>query len=240
MSKQTHFLMTGVSSGLGHGMAQAALERGDFLYAMNRSKPEAFEGRESFRFVAADVAEFETLPGKLATLLGERSSLDCVVLNAGMLNELKDMAETSLDEIKRVMDVNVWANKVLLDALFAGGVAVKQVVVISSGAAVSGARGWNAYALSKATLNMLVKLYAAEQPEVHFTALAPGLVDTAMQDEICGRAEYERFPIVQRLKSARGTDSMPDADTAGKHMLEVFPRLLDYDSGSFVDVRKMD
>ena len=54
--------------------------------------------------------------------------------------------------------------------------------------------GWNGYALSKAALNMMMKLYAAERPGTDFSALAPGLVDTAMQEAMRQQPADPLFP----------------------------------------------
>ena len=87
---------------------------------------------------------------------------------------------------------------------------IDQVIAISSGASQSGSRGWNGYSLSKAALNMLVKLYAGERPETHFTSLAPGLIDTAMQDYLTNLPEDSRYAPLEVLKAAKGTPKMPD------------------------------
>jgi NAD(P)-dependent dehydrogenase (short-subunit alcohol dehydrogenase family) len=137
------------------------------------------------------------------------------------------------------MEVNLWSNKWILDCLFKDGPTVKQVVAISSGASVSGSRGWNGYSLSKAALNMMVKLYAGEILDTHFCSFAPGLIDTSMQAYISGLPDDERFSTVGRLKLARGTEEMPDPDKAAEMLTEAFPKLMDFPSGSFVDVRKL-
>jgi NAD(P)-dependent dehydrogenase (short-subunit alcohol dehydrogenase family) len=135
--------------------------------------------------------------------------------------------------------VNLWANKPVLDAVFAGGREVAQVVGISSGAAASGARGWNAYAISKAALNMMMRLYAAERPGTHFSALAPGLVDTAMQEQMRGLPADPRFPTVDRLKRAAGTADMPDPDTLAPRLLAGMDRVRELKSGDFHDLRAL-
>jgi NAD(P)-dependent dehydrogenase (short-subunit alcohol dehydrogenase family) len=116
---------------------------------------------------------------------------------------------------------------------------VDQVVAVSSGAAVSGARGWNAYSLSKAALNMMMKLYAAERPLTHFSALAPGLVDTDMQKAMRALPADARFPTVDRLKKAAGTADMPDPATAALRVMEAVPRLRALKSGEFQDIRAL-
>ncbi len=40
----------------------------------------------------------------------------------------------------------------------------------------------------------------------HFCALAPGLIDTAMQDYLCGLDASERFPSLARIQAARGPE----------------------------------
>ena len=132
------------------------------------------------------------------------------------------------------MEVNVWANKELIDTLSAYAT-VKQIVGISSGAAVNGSKGWGAYSLSKSGLNMLLSVYAKELPEIHFTALAPGVIHTPMVQHIIDKVDDKLFPSAKKLKL--GNIQTPQA--AAKHLIATFPKLLNYESGSFLDVRTM-
>lgn len=235
-----NLLITGASSGIGLGLARAALGEGERVFALQR-RPSPLAGQPGFAEALHDVTHHDDTPQVLRRLLDGVTSLDLVVLNAGVLGEIRDLADTPLADIQRVMEVNTWANKVLLDALFDLDVRVAQIVGISSGAAVSGSRGWGAYALSKATFLMLLKLYAAERPRTHFCSLAPGLVDTAMQDVLCakGEAEVQRFPSLSRLQAARGTESMPTPDAVARRLLAAMERVKQQPSGSFVDLRTM-
>jgi benzil reductase ((S)-benzoin forming) len=229
--------ITGISAGLGRGIAEAALAAGASVWGCSRRKPEGLAGPVAF--CPIDLSEAEAGRASLRTWLKTVDHFDRVILNAGVLPPMADLVETSLESLREVMEVNVWANKWVLDVLFEKGRTVDQVVAISSGAAVSGHRGWGGYGISKAALNMLVKLYAAEQPTTHFTALAPGLVDTGMQDALFATPSDPRFPTLDRLKAAKGTEAMPDGRTAGRRCWEAFPRLREEASGAFVDLRKM-
>jgi NAD(P)-dependent dehydrogenase (short-subunit alcohol dehydrogenase family) len=232
-------LLTGVSSGIGLGLLRACLAQGDQVFGLGRRPPPDAAGLPNLRFTSCDLADASAIPAALDALLLGVHRVDLVILNAGILTPIADMAETSLETLKGAMDVNLWANKVLLDALFASGKEAGQVVAISSGAAVSGARGWNGYALSKAALNMLVRLYAAERPETHFSALAPGLVDTAMQEAMRKRPVDPRFPTVERLKQAQGTADMPGPEAAAPRLLAAMERLRSLKSGDFHDLRSL-
>jgi NAD(P)-dependent dehydrogenase (short-subunit alcohol dehydrogenase family) len=236
-----NILITGCSTGLGFGLASHYLEEGHKVFGTSRNPNDALMKNDSFSYLSQDLSDFEHLKKSIPEFLSSTKSLDLVILNAGILNEVKDLKVTTIEEIRRVMDVNVWANKVLIDILFESLENVDQLVAISSGAAVSGSRGWNAYALSKATLNMLIDLYSKENATCHFCALAPGLIETGMQDYINDLPDsYQaKFPLVNKLKQARGTEKMPKPKDAAKIVSKSITRALKHPSGSFLDVREM-
>ena len=237
--KQNVFI-TGTSAGLGYALSKHYLETGWGVYGISRSMNEDLKRYADFHFLVQDVCRFRETETNLISFLNDLKSIDLVILNAGMLGEIKDIKDTSLKEIHRVMEVNVWANKVIIDTLFGAGKEIKQLIAVSSGASVSGARGWNAYSLSKATLNMLISLYAKEYPDTHFTALAPGLVDTAMQEYIFSLEEDERFPVVHRLQQTKRTKQMPTPEEAAASFARAAGQMVkNYESGSYLDVRKL-
>ena len=227
--------ITGTSSGLGHGLAEYLLQKGWSVYGCSRRGCDLAGVHDRH----IDLTDATAMSAGLADLLAGVEALDLVVLNAGVLGEIRDLVPTPLDDLKQVMEVNVWANKRVMDWLHAWHGAVDQVVMISSGAAVLGNRGWSGYALSKATLNMLAKLYAHEFEQSHITALAPGIIDTAMMDHLCEEADAQAFPAIERLRQARGTVAMPGPLDAAARVVSVLPGLRERPSGSFVDIREI-
>lgn len=221
------------------GLAEECLRRGHEVWAIGRHCPPPLS--DSVRFVSRDLGVLDDVPGGVRELVDLGQRFDLVVLNAGVLAAIRDLSQTPLEDVQRSMNLNVWANKLLLDALFERAAEVRQVIGISSGAAVSGNRGWNAYALSKATFRMLLQLYAAERAETHFCSFAPGLVDTGMQDYLCGLSveAIAKYPTVARIQSRRGTPDMPTPAELAPRLLEAFVQVLGTPSGGFVDIRKM-
>ena len=240
MSKLQTVLITGASAGIGLALAHAWLERGVRVLALQR-RPSPLFGRPNFSEVRADLADLEALPERVRELVQGISELDRVVLNAAIAAPLRDLGDTPLAELRQLMDVNTWANKLLLDTLYASGARLHQVIGISSGAAVRGSRGWNGYALSKAAFAMLIQLYAAERPETHFCSLMPGIVQTQMQDDLCalGPEQRRQFPAVERLIAARGTPDMPLPELAARALLEAFDLARQEPSGALLDLRKL-
>ena len=127
----------------------------------------------------------------------------------------------------------------IIDWLIKNRIAVNQLILISSGASINGNRGWGAYSISKASINMMAKLYAHEMPDTHITAYAPGLVHTQMQDYLCQQVDVNKFPSIQNLVNAYHTPDMPDIDNAAQQIAQSFSACTAYDSGSFVDIRQL-
>lgn len=234
-----HIFITGVSSGIGHALSLELLRRGEMVYGVSRRSPADLLEQPNFRHAVVDLTDHKTAAEGVKQLLADVHHLHLAILNAGILASFGDMAETSLDELRQVMEVNVWANKTVIDALFDGDREVEQIVTISSGASVNGNRGWNGYSVSKAALNMLTMLYAQEREATHFCALAPGIVDTFMQQQVADEPEDERFPALARLRAKRGYDEMPSPEQAAANLLDQIERLPQLvESGDFADVRK--
>jgi NAD(P)-dependent dehydrogenase (short-subunit alcohol dehydrogenase family) len=228
-----NILITGIGSGLGEALAKEYLSKGDNVYAIGRTFPKELDHDPHFFFFPFDLSQTFMIQASIKEFI-YKHSFDLVILNAGILGEIKTLTETEVTEIKEVMELNVWANKELIDLLSIHAY-VKQIVGISSGAAVNGSKGWGAYSLSKSALNMLLNVYAKELPEIHFTSLAPGVIDTPMVQQIIHYVDDTEFPSAKRLKEG----SIQTPKEAARLLVSTFDTLLNYESGSFLDVRTM-
>ena len=232
-------MITGIHTGLGHAAAARCLEAGDQVLGLSRNAPDDLAGHQRLRFISHDLRQLSEIPAAVATLLEGVERLDLAILNAGVLGELKDLADTSLEELRAVMDVNLWANKVLLDVLLDGSREVSQVVAISSGAAFNGSGGWGAYSISKSALNLLIRVAAHEHPGTHMTAMAPGIVHTALIDSILDQPDDPRYEAHRRIKAASAEGRIMTTDQAAELLLEKAGEARQHPTGSFLDVRKM-
>ena len=231
--------ITGTSSGIGHGLAGEYIDRGHNIWGISRRKSDVLSGKKNYRHLHLDLTHHDKVKKLIPKFIKQQSSLDLVVLNAGILGDIKLMHEIGIDGMKLVMEINVWSNKVLLDTLFKCGVKIKQVIGMSSKASLRSTPGWGPYSMSKAGLNMLMNIYAKEYPETHFSAFAPGLVDSEIQEYIYSIEDTDKYPTTKRLQDVRFTDLMPDPATAASMLIEGFEKALLYESGSYVDVREM-
>jgi len=229
-----NILITGIGSGLGEALAKEYLAQGYQVYAIGRHFAGVLDSHPHFFFYPYDLSKTFMLQDTIKNFVKDHA-FETVILNAGILGEIKTLDHTDLNEVKEVMELNVWANKELIDTL-ARHAKVKQIVGISSGAAVNGSKGWGSYSLSKAALNMLLKVYAKELPDIHFTSLAPGVIKTPMAEHIIQDVDEVQFPSAGKLKS--GVIQTPQE--AARLLIATFPKLLKHQSGSFLDVRTME
>ncbi|MFK5971055.1 MAG: SDR family NAD(P)-dependent oxidoreductase [Candidatus Marithrix sp.] len=230
-------LITGVSSGIGQGLLNYYLANGHEVYGISRRI--VTNSSANFHFSSLDLSKIDLISPTIIQLLNGIDSLDLVILNAGSLTPFGDIKTTSLEILNENMQINVWVNKLIIDTLLSNINNVKQIVGISSSASQSGNRGWNGYALSKATLNMLMSLYSSEVSATHFSAIAPGLVDTDMQDYLDQLPTNDDYPVLQYLQEARGTVNMPVPDVAAPMLDKAFQHVLSLPSGQYLDVRNL-
>ena len=180
-------LITGASRGLGRALADRA-ER-PRLAAGHRRPRRPPAGRDRRRAAppgarqspfAGDVAD-PAHRAALAAAVGPR--LDLLVNNASDLgpSPLPRLADLPPEEFTRVLAVNTVAPL----ARAAGGApgargAGGRVVDISSDAAVEAYEGWGGYGASKAALDHLTAVLAAEHPDLRVYAVDPGDMATDM------------------------------------------------------------
>lgn len=235
-----NILITGTSSGIGYGLAKEYLNHGAIVWGISRREQDEFNNK-NYSHLCLDLTDHEKAVKKIPEFLKNVESFDLVVLNAGILGDIKLMHEIDIDSMKKVVEINVWSNKLLLDILmFDLGIKIKQVAGMSSKASIRSTPGWGPYSMSKAGLNMLINIYAKEYPDTHFSSFAPGLVDTEIQESIYQMKDTEKYPTLKKMHKARYTDVMPDAVNVAPKLIAGIEKALEYENGSFVDVRDME
>ncbi len=232
-------VITGTSSGIGEGLADFYCRRGYEVTGISRRGNAKLRKYENYDDNLLDLTDFDQSDGFFCEYFTNNKNIDLVILNSGILGRIDRFENQGILEIKELMNINVWANKIIIDLILRTKAKVKRVAAISSGAAKNGSAGWGPYSVSKAALNMLIKTYAAENPEIHFSAIAPGLVDTKMQEYISSLDTGDEFPAIARLQKARGTEAMPDPYKAAALLDRAFEKAVEFESGIFLDVREL-
>ena len=101
-------LITGVSSGLGKSLKDEYNNIGHNVYGISRNDV------DDCNHIELDLSYIPNVNQKLPVLLEDVTELDVVILNAGMLGEIKTFDEWGYGELLEIMNVNVWSNKYIL------------------------------------------------------------------------------------------------------------------------------
>ncbi|GAB2637301.1 SDR family NAD(P)-dependent oxidoreductase [Kribbella swartbergensis] len=163
--------------------------------------------------------------------------------NAGTVTPIGPADRVDGDEYTRAVLLNSAAPQVLgrafLDAS-AGLDCERHLVVLSSGAARTAYAGWSSYNAGKAAVEHWVRTVGAEQESrpngCRVVAVAPGVVDTAMQSEIRATDE-EDFPTVARFHELKNTGALSTPAEAAAGIWSLLTR--DVPNGACVDLRDL-
>ena len=188
-------LVTGASRGIGRAVALRFAQEGAHIIAVARTTGGLEElddeikasGNEGATLVPMDLTDFDAIDHLGAALYDRFGKLDVLVGNAGILGKLTPMHQTDAEVWKKTMDINLTANWRLLrsmDPLLRTSDAGRAIFV-SSTVGHDVRAFWSAYAVSKAALEMMVKIYAAENEKTPIRAnlINPGATRTAMRAE---------------------------------------------------------
>jgi NAD(P)-dependent dehydrogenase (short-subunit alcohol dehydrogenase family) len=178
-------ILTGASRGLGLALGRALVERGWRLVVDAR-------GTEALHAAWAGVPAVTPLAGNLADVAHRRAlvsaagdRIDLIVNNASVLgpSPRPALADYPLDELRRVYEINTVAPLALVQAALPRLSPGARILNVTSDAAVEPYEGWGGYGSSKAALEQLTAILAAEHPELRVYAVDPGDMRTQMDQE---------------------------------------------------------
>jgi NAD(P)-dependent dehydrogenase (short-subunit alcohol dehydrogenase family) len=181
-------IVTGVSRGLGLALARALAERGWRLVVDARGEDALAAVREELAqttevvAVAGDVAD-EAHRRELIAAAGP--DLNLLVNNASLLGPSPQppLADYPLDVLEHVYRVNVVAPLALVQLALPILRPGARILNVTSDAALEPYEGWGGYGSSKAALEQLTNVLAAEHPELRIYAVDPGDMNTQMHQE---------------------------------------------------------
>ena len=193
-------IITGASRGLGLALARALARRKWALVLDARGSVdlEAAE-RELGRLtevtaISGDVADPDH---RRALIAAAGEQIDALVNNASVLGPSPQprLSSYPLAELGRVYRVNALAPLALVQLALPRLVDGGRIINLTSDAAVEPYEGWGGYGSSKAALEQLTSILAAEHPELRVYAVDPGDMRTRMhQDAFPGEDISDRPP----------------------------------------------
>lgn len=230
-------LITGGSKGLGLALAISLVEDGWNLVVDGRDATVLDEAVRTLQAVskgqvvwgiAGDVADHAHRTA-LVEAVSELGQLDLLVNNASTLGPSPQplLADYPLEEFERVLTVNLVAPLSLLQATLPLLRAARGTVInVTSDAGVEGYAGWGGYGSSKAGLEQLSNVLAAEEADIHVYWFDPGDMRTEMHQAAFPGEDISDRPMPEAVVPAARrllTEAPPSGRYRASHLLEVTP-----------------
>lgn len=217
-------LVTGASRGIGYAMAVALAKAGAHILALARTTGGLEDLDDEIRSIGGsasliplDLTDQHAIEQLGPALAGRFPKLDILLANAAVLGELTPLTDISEKTWKTTLDINLTANwrllKTLDPLLRASGAA--RVAFMTSRVGGEIARPfWGGYAISKAGLEMMAKIYATEMKiaGVRVAIIDPGAMRTRMRAQAMPGEDPETLPEPSELAPLVYQAISPDYD----------------------------
>jgi NAD(P)-dependent dehydrogenase (short-subunit alcohol dehydrogenase family)/pimeloyl-ACP methyl ester carboxylesterase len=182
-------LVTGAGSGIGRATALSFAEGGATVLAVDIDPSAAARTAELVDLVggvghalSADVSDVEAMEHLAKTVAEDHGVVDVLVNNAG-IGLAGDFLDTTVEDWRRVLDVNLWG--VIHGCRLFGRQMVERgqgghIVNVASAAGIQPSKGLPAYSTSKAAVLMLSECLRADfaGAGIGVTAVCPGFINT--------------------------------------------------------------
>ena len=244
------FVITGASAGLGKAMALQAATYGAKVALLARRAEKLAAVADEIReaggealAVPTDISDANQVVQAFRTVHQKWHKIDVLVNNAGVINPIAPIHDFDENELDKLLKINVFGSFLAMrEALIIMRHQQDGTIVnITSGAAYKPYEGWGAYGSSKAAMNMMTRIAAAENAEknIHVFAIAPGVFASNMQDTI-RQTPAEKFPPLQKFIELHEKGYLSDPADVGSLIAQVglnaWPEL----NGKVLDIRDAD
>jgi NAD(P)-dependent dehydrogenase (short-subunit alcohol dehydrogenase family) len=220
-------LVTGGNGGIGIGMAEGLAQQGAtvIIWGTNADKNAAAVEKLRVhggivRSDVVDVSDEAAVKAGIADILGEFGRLDQAIANAGIGQSRRDMFEISLEDFRRLEDINVHGVFFTLREAarhmkerHANGDAGGSLVAVASTAAIHGAARNEHYGATKGAVVSMIRAMAVELGRYAITAnsICPGWIRSDMTAGAQGAPKFNE-KVISRVPVGGWGDG---ADFAG-------------------------
>jgi len=204
-------IITGGGRGIGRAIATRFAQEGARIAIASRHRDELDQVAVECRAAGAECTVHVTDVANrndVARFVEEAGPADVLVNCAGVYGPIGPLVENDLDEWERALRINLFGTLYACREVVPGMVQRGRgsIINLSGGGATAPLPNFSAYAVSKAAVARLTDTLAAELAGtgVRVNAIAPGLVDTNLQDAVLDAGE-RAGALFGRMRAVRST-----------------------------------
>lgn len=208
-------VVTGAGRGIGRAIALAFAREGARLILAARTERELTETATACHeaggkalAVVTDVSDWNQVQRLIATAIQEAGQVGILVNAAGVYGPIGPTADIDISAWTRAVEVNLFGSFYLCRALVPHFIQRQQgkIILLGGGGATAPLPNFSSYAASKAAVARLADTLAEELKafNVQVNVIAPGLVDTKLQDEVL-KAGSRAGALFDKIKQAHET-----------------------------------
>jgi benzil reductase ((S)-benzoin forming) len=208
-NKMKYYIITGISSGIGEALVKILLKQNN-TKVIGISKKNIFSN-EKYYHIFSDFSITEFIENIQFPEIEENDEV-FLINNAGVISEIKRIGNVETKSIINDFNVNAIAPLLLINKFikkYQNINSKKTILNISSGAGRHTIDAWTTYCASKSAMDMFSENIYVEQQfypeEMRFSiySVAPGVVDTPMQEKIRNSdennfSEKEKFVLLKK------------------------------------------
>jgi benzil reductase ((S)-benzoin forming) len=218
----TVFYITGTSRGIGKSIAEIVItEENHYVFGISRTQTII---HSNYSHISTDLSNIESLHSFNLPIYKNAQKV-VLINNSGMLGEVNSVGKISTESIIKTHILNAIAPTIISNLFlktYSNNNVERIIINISSGAARYPIKNWGNYCASKASLDMLSKVIQIENESnnVKVFSVAPGIVDTQMQDEIRTKSQ-EAFPDIDQFIDYKNRNQLVSPENAARSIIRI-------------------
>ncbi|MDE4086542.1 SDR family NAD(P)-dependent oxidoreductase [Planococcus maritimus] len=234
------FIITGASKGIGLALSKQLAESGHQVIGIARTDPEDWAGALFITYDLTDIAGISQVMSRATKEISVEAEAVTLVNNAGTVEPIGFAAANDGEDIARSITLNLTAPMSLSSAFLRETESLKtrRIVNISSGAGRKQVKGWSAYCAGKAGLDHYTTCLDAEYENLKAVSVAPGIIDTGMQEKIRESGE-EDFPQIEHFRDYKRSGKLSSPEDTASGLIQLMQRPDFHELPVLLDLREL-